>query len=46
MLVVGLGFGLEGGAPLSPAETGKRLGLTPDEVLAREAAALGKLRES
>ena len=41
-----LRFGLEGGAPLSPAETGKRLGLTPDEVLAREAAALGKLRES
>lgn len=41
-----LRFGLEGGLPLSPADTGKRLGLTPEEVVAREAAALKKLREN
>lgn len=40
-----LRFGLEGGKPLSPGETGKRLGLTPQEVVAREAAALSKLRK-
>lgn len=39
-----LRFGLEGGKPLSPEDTGKRLGLTPEEVVAREAAALAKLR--
>lgn len=41
-----LRFGLEGGRPLSPAETGKRLGLTPEEVVAREAAALAQLRNN
>ena len=40
-----LRFGLEGGKPLSPEDTGKRLGLTPQEVVSREAAALGKLRK-
>lgn len=40
-----LRFGLEGSMPLNPEETGKRLGLTPEEVVAREAAALMKLRE-
>ena len=39
-----LRFGLEGGLPLSPADTGRRLGLTPEEVVAREAAALSMLR--
>lgn len=39
-----LRFGLEGGLPLSPEDTGKRLGLTPEEVIARETAALAKLR--
>ena len=39
-----LRFGLEGGKPLSPEQTGKMLGLTPEEVVAREAAALAKLR--
>ena len=39
-----LRFGLEGGLPLSPEDTGKRLGLTPEEVVAREAAALTRLR--
>ena len=41
-----LRFGLEGGLPLSPEETGRRLGLTPEEVIAREAAALAQLRSS
>ncbi len=39
-----LRFGLEGGKPLSPEETGRRLGLTAQEVVEREAAALAKLR--
>lgn len=39
-------FGLESGLPLSAAETGKKLGLTPNEVTAREAAALIKLRNN
>lgn len=43
--LISLRFGLEGGMPLSPEETGKRLNLTPDEVVAREAKALSILRE-
>ena len=39
-------FGLEGGLPLSPEETGRKLGLTPEEVITREAAALAKLRSN
>lgn len=39
-----LRFGLEGGKPLTPEEAGQRLGLTPEEVVAKEAAALSKLR--
>ena len=39
-----LRFGLEGGLPLSPEEAGKKLGLTPQEVVSREASALAKLR--
>lgn len=39
-----LRFGLEGGLPLSPADTGRKLGLTPEEVVAREATALAQLR--
>ena len=31
---------------LSPEETGARLGMTPGEVVAMEAAALAKLRNS
>ena len=42
--LLGLRFGLEGGKPLSPEEAGRRLGLTPDEVVAREGAALAMLR--
>ena len=40
-----LRFGLEGGKPLSPEEVGRKLGLTPEEAVAREAAALSKLRK-
>ncbi len=40
-----LRFGLEGGVPLSPEDTGKRLGLTAREVVAMEAVALMKLRQ-
>lgn len=40
-----LRYGLEGGRPLSPEEAGRRLGLTPTEVVQREAAVLQKLRE-
>lgn len=39
-----LRFGLEGGKPMSPQEVGMQLGLTPDEVVEKEAAALAKLR--
>lgn len=42
--VLTLRFGLEGGLPLSPEDTGRRLGLTAEEVVAKEAAALAKLR--
>ena len=39
-------FGLESGLPLTAAETGKKLGMTPEEVTKREAAALEKLRNN
>ena len=42
--LLSLRYGLEGGLPLSPEEIGRKLGLTPEEVLARETAALAKLR--
>lgn len=41
-----LRFGLEGGLPLGPEEVGRKLGLTPEEVLSREATALAKLRSN
>ena len=37
-------FGLEGGLPLDPRQIGEKLGLTPEEVVKREEAALAKLR--
>ncbi len=43
--VISLRFGLEGGLPLSPEDTGKKLGLTPGEVVAVEAAAMTKMRK-
>jgi len=39
-----LRFGLEGGLPMNPEETGRKLGLSAQEVVAKEAAALQKLR--
>jgi len=39
-----LRFGLEGGKPLTPEEAGRQLNLTAEEVVAREADALAKLR--
>lgn len=39
-----LRYGLEGGLPLSPEDAGKKLGMTPQEVVEREAKALVKLR--
>ena len=44
--LITLRFGLEGGMPLSPEDAGKRLGLTPEEVVAMEAAALAKMRNN
>ncbi len=43
--LISLRYGLEGGLPLSAEETARKLGITPGEVNAREAAALMKLRE-
>ena len=42
--LLNLRYGLEGGQPMSPEEAGRKLGLTPQEVVAKEAAALAKLR--
>ena len=42
--VLTLRYGLEGGRPMDPAQTGLKLGLTAQEVIAMEAAALSKLR--
>ena len=44
--VIALRFGLEGGLPLSPEDTGRKLGLTPDEVVAIETAAMTKMRNN
>lgn len=43
--LISLRYGLEGGKPLTPEEAGIRLGLTPEEVVAAEAAALASLRK-
>ena len=43
-LLLNLRFGLEGGKPLTPEEAGRKMNLTAEEVVAREAAALAKLR--
>ncbi len=42
--LLSLRFGLDKELSLSPEDTGKRMGLTPQEVVAREAAALARLR--
>ena len=46
MQIINLRFGLEGGLPLNPEETGRKLGLTAEEVVAKEAAALAKMRNA
>ena len=43
--VVTLRFGLDNGKPLTAQETGLKLGMTADEVVALEAAALIKMRK-
>ena len=43
--LISLRYGLEGGVPMDPAQVGRKLGLTPEEVVKREAAALQKLRQ-
>lgn len=43
--LLSLRYGLEGGLPLDPQQTGLKLGLTAQEVIKREAAALAKLRQ-
>lgn len=40
-----LRYGLEGGLPMNPQQVGEKLGLTADEVVTREAAALALLRQ-
>lgn len=40
-----LRFGLEGGLPLDVQKTGRAMGLTPEQVVKMEAAALDKLRK-
>lgn len=40
-----LRYGLEGGLPMEPEQVGQRLGMTAQEVINREAAALNKLRQ-
>ncbi len=42
--LLSLRYGLEAGLPKSAEEVGKQLNMTPEEVTAREAAALAKLR--
>ena len=44
--LITLRFGLEGGLPLSPEETARKLGLTVGEVLEKETAALAKMRDA
>lgn len=44
MKVISLRFGLEGGLPLSPEETGRKLGLTSGEVVEIETTAMQKMR--
>lgn len=40
-----LRYGLEGGLPMKPEQVAGKMGLTKEEVISREAAALAKLRQ-
>ena len=42
--ILSLRFGLDDDLPRTPEQTGAKLGLTPEEGVAREGAALAKLR--
>ena len=42
--ILSLRFGLDSKLPMTPEQTGKAVGLTPEEVVERETAALAKLR--
>ena len=44
--LISLRYGLEGGLPMKPQQVAAKLGITADEVVAREAAALSKLRQT
>lgn len=44
--LISLRYGLEGGIPLKPQQVAAKLGIPAEEVVAREAAALSKLREA
>lgn len=44
--LISLRYGLEGDLPMKPQQVAARLGITPEQVVQREAAALSKLRES
>ena len=41
-----LRYGLEGGKPMSAAEAGVKLGMTPQQAITMEAEALAKLRKN
>ena len=43
--LVTLRYGLEGGIPMDPDQVGRKLGMTPEEVVEMEAAALRKMRQ-
>ena len=44
--LISLRYGLEGGLPMKPQQVAAKLGITAEEVVAREAAALSKLRQT
>ena len=44
--LISLRYGLEGGLPMKPQQVAAKLGISPEEVVAREAAALSKLRST
>lgn len=44
--LISLRYGLEGGIPMKPQQVAAKLGIPAQEVVAREAAALSKLREA
>lgn len=43
--LISMRYGLEGGVAQDPEQVGKKLGLTPEEVIQKETAALQKLRQ-